>query len=66
MSLKSIWVEFHTDTAERRGRHFSGWVYYMVSGDDYLFYEVLPEQKDHRLLATLKRSEVKEIVEKIL
>lgn len=66
MTLKRIEVEFHTDNAERHFRNFGGWVYYMVSGDEYLVYEILPDKRDHRLLATLKRSEVKEIREKVL
>jgi hypothetical protein len=65
VTLKSIQVEFHAEWG-RSFRHFSGWVYYMVSGDDYKFYEIIPEKKDHKLLATIPRERVKEIKEKIL
>ena len=65
MTLKTITVEFNVEYG-RSFRPFHGWVYYMVSGDDYKFYEILPDKKDHRLLATIPRERVKNIEEKIL
>ena len=65
MTLKSITVEFHEPWGQGF-KTFNGWVYYMVSGNDYLFYEISPTEKNHKLLGIINRYRVKNIRERIL
>jgi hypothetical protein len=65
MNLKTIIVEYQEAWGGGK-QNFHGWIYYMLSGTDYVVYQILPTQRDHVQLLKVPRHRVKTITEKIL